>query len=133
MAYDEKLAERIRSALKGRVGVTEKQMFGGIAFLLDGKMFVGIVKGDLMVRVGKQRNAEALKKPHARQMDFTGKPMEGYVFVAPAGCKTPAALEQWCNWGTDFVVTVPVKPKRPPAKSSKKPPTPRRPPPRRKR
>ena len=72
MAYDERLAERMREALGSYSGVKEKKMFGGLAFMMKDKMFVGIVKNDLVVRVGKERNEDALKKPHSRQMDFTG-------------------------------------------------------------
>jgi TfoX/Sxy family transcriptional regulator of competence genes len=61
--------------------VTEKKMFGGIAFLLDGAMFCGVSGGDLMVRVGAEAHEAALARPHARPMDFTGRPMKGYVFV----------------------------------------------------
>jgi TfoX/Sxy family transcriptional regulator of competence genes len=109
MAYDERLAERIRAVLQRRKGVTEKQMFGGVAFMLADKMFVGIVKDDLMVRVGPERNAAALKQPHARQMDFTGKPMNGYIFVAAGGCNTASSLKRWIDWGADFVATLPAK------------------------
>jgi len=73
MAYDEGLAERIRALLEDERGVTEKKMFGGVAFLLDGKMFVGIVKHDLMVRVGPDRYQESLRRRHARPMDFTSR------------------------------------------------------------
>jgi TfoX/Sxy family transcriptional regulator of competence genes len=71
LTYDEGLAERIRVVLEGRPKVTEKKMFGGVAFLLDGKMFVGIVKDDLMVRVGPDRYEEAIRQRHVRPMDFT--------------------------------------------------------------
>ncbi len=85
MAYDEGLAERIREGLAEQRDVTEKKMFGGVAFMLRGSMFVGIVKEDLMVRVGAEAHEDALREPHARTMDFTGKPMRGYVYVAPPG------------------------------------------------
>ena len=85
MSYDETLAERIRKALEHRRDVTEKKMFGGLAFLLEGSMFCGIVKDELMVRVGTARYEEALTEPHVRPMDFTGRPARGYVFVAPPG------------------------------------------------
>ena len=104
MAYNEALARRIRSALAARDNITEKKMFGGLAFLLDGKMFCGIVKEDLMVRVGSDRYEEALAKPHARPMDFTGRPMSGYVFVDPAGCRTERAVAAWIEQGANFVV-----------------------------
>lgn len=102
MVYDEKLAERMRKAMKKRRGVSEKKMFGGLAFMLKGKMFCGIVKNDLMVRVGKLHQ-EALAKPHARPMDFTGKPMAGFIFVSPAGAKSEKSLESWIKMGVDFV------------------------------
>jgi len=109
MAYDEGLAERIRGALDGENGITEKKMFGGVAFLRRGKMFVGIVKNDLMVRVGPDAYADALKKPFARPMDFTGKPMAGYVFVASKGTTEDDALEDWVSRGLKFVSTLPAE------------------------
>ncbi len=103
MAYDTALADRIRRTLARRKGVTEKAMFGGLAFLLDGKMFVGIVKDELMVRVGPEHHEEAIAQPHARTMDFTGRPMKGYVFVAPAGLRGDEALAGWVERGRAFV------------------------------
>jgi TfoX/Sxy family transcriptional regulator of competence genes len=113
MAYDEGLAERIRGALDDESGITEKKMFGGIAFLLHGKMFVGIVKNDLMVRVGPDAYAEALKKPFARPMDFTGKPMAGYVYVAPKGTREDDALGNWIGRGLKFAATLRAGDKKP--------------------
>ncbi|MBI3073298.1 MAG: TfoX/Sxy family protein [Deltaproteobacteria bacterium] len=109
MSYDEKLAERLRERLLGRRGVTSKEMFGGVAYMLDGKMFVGIVKDELMVRVGPARHDEALDEKGARTMDFTGKPMRGYVFVAPAGYRADDALDKWIAWASSFVATLPEK------------------------
>ena len=103
MAYDEKLAERIRRALGGRRSVSEKKMFGGLAFLVDRKMLCGVVKDDLMVRVGPERYGEALCRPHARPMDFTGRPMKGFVFVGPAACSTEEAVAAWVELGAEFV------------------------------
>ncbi len=105
MAYDDRLADRIREALGPRPDVTEKKMFGGVAFLLDGKMFVGIVKDDLMVRVGPDRYEAALAETHVRPMDFTGRPMNGYVFVGPSGAKTAKAVKKWVDQGAAFVAT----------------------------
>jgi TfoX/Sxy family transcriptional regulator of competence genes len=113
MAYDEGLAERIRSALDGERGCTEKKMFGGVAFLLRGKMFVGIVKDDLMVRVGPDGYEAALKSPFARPMDFTGKPMAGYVYVSPAGTVDDEALAGWVRRGLKFASTLPKSEKKP--------------------
>ncbi len=113
MAYDEKLAARIRQALGPRDDVEERKMFGGIAFLRDGRMFVGITGDDLMVRVGPERYEESLGKPHARPMDFTGRPMKGYVYVAPAGRRTDTSLRAWVTLGARFVETLPAaKPRK---------------------
>lgn len=106
MAYDLELAERIRRAVSRRRGVAEKAMFGGLAFLLDGKMFVGIVKDDLMVRVGPERHGAALAEPHVRPMDFAGRPMKGYVYVGPAGCTEDADVARWAKFAIEFVATL---------------------------
>jgi TfoX/Sxy family transcriptional regulator of competence genes len=106
MAYDLELAERIRRAVSRRRGVAEKAMFGGLAFLLDGKMFVGIVKDDLMVRVGPERHDAALAEPHVRPMDFAGRPMKGYVYVGPAGCREDADVARWAERAIEFVATL---------------------------
>jgi TfoX/Sxy family transcriptional regulator of competence genes len=83
MAFDPELAERVRTVLAGRPDITERRMFGGLAFLVDGKMFIGIRNASLMARVGPQRHEDALALPHVRPMDFTGRPMKGYVYVDP--------------------------------------------------
>jgi len=92
MAYDEGLAFRVRELLSDRRDVVEKGMFGGLAFLIGGAMTVGIVGEDLLVRVGPGRHDEALARPHARIMDFTGRPMKGWIFVAPSGTEDDTAL-----------------------------------------
>ena len=104
--YDEKLAARIRKTLGRRREVSEKEMFGGLAFLLRGKMFCGITKGVLMVRIGPARYEEALSKPNVRPMDFTGRPMTGYVFVDPPGLRSEASLAKWVTQATAFVTTL---------------------------
>jgi TfoX/Sxy family transcriptional regulator of competence genes len=119
MSYDEKLAQRLRKILGLRSGMTGKKMFGGLAFLFNGHMFCGIINEDLMVRVGPQQYEAALAQPHARPMDFTGRPLNGYVYVAPAGCEGTSALEQWVQRGIAFVATLP--PKMAPADKSRKP------------
>ena len=108
MAIDEGLAERIREAL-GTVDTVERKMFGGLAFMARGHMFIGIAKGTLMVRVGPTAYAAALARPHAREMDFTGRPMKGYVFVDPPGYEADTALEFWVKAGLSFVATLPPK------------------------
>jgi len=109
MAYDERLADRVRTVLSRRRGLTEKKMFGGIAFLANGHMFCGVSGEDLMVRVGPKTWGEALARRHARLMDFTGKPLTGYVYVAPAGTRTAASLKPWVDRGLAFVRTLPPK------------------------
>ena len=118
MAYDMDLATRIRRLVGGRPGVTEKEMFGGIAFLLGGNMFVGIVKNDLMARVGPEGHERALGRPAARPMDFAGRPMKGYVYVAPEGCTPDEALAEWVRTCAAFAATLP--PKKPGEKKSMK-------------
>jgi len=103
MAYDEQLAERIRIAMGVRQDVTQKKMFGGLAFLQKGKMFCGIVKDELVVRVGQERYEESLREAHVRPMDFTGRPMKGYVFVEAAGCSTDKEVRRWVERGAEFV------------------------------
>ena len=109
MAIDEQLADRIRQSLAGRRDITEKKMFGGLAFLLHGHMCCCVMGEDLMVRVGPAAYQDALAKPHARVMDFTKKPLKGYLYVGPKGVATAAALREWLACATDFVVTLPPK------------------------
>jgi TfoX/Sxy family transcriptional regulator of competence genes len=92
MAYDEGLAQRIRDLLDERAGVSEKKMFGGLAFLLAGNMVCGVVGDELMVRVGAEAHDEAIAKRHARPMDFTGRPMKGFVFVGVKGIESDRDL-----------------------------------------
>lgn len=109
MSYDEGLAERLREALGGRPGITERKMFGGLAFLSRGRMFVGIVGDSLMARVGPERYQEALAQPHVREMDFTGRPMKGIVFVDPPGFEDDSELSSWAEGCHGYVQTLPPK------------------------
>jgi TfoX/Sxy family transcriptional regulator of competence genes len=109
MAYDQGLAQRIREALDERSDVAEKKMFGGLAFLLAGNMCVGVVGDDLMVRVGPHAYDEALREPHARKMDFTGRPMKGLLFVATEGLEADADLRRWLERGIRFAAALPPK------------------------
>jgi TfoX/Sxy family transcriptional regulator of competence genes len=122
MSYDEGLAERIRDALADRSDVSERKMFGGLAFLLNGNMCVGVVGDELMVRVGPDAYGEAVRRPHARKMDFTGRPMKGFVYVGCEGLESDADLRRWVARGIDFARSLPPKQRasRPP---SRKPPT----------
>ncbi len=129
MAYDQGLAARIREQLDGRPGVTEKAMFGGLCFLRDGKMFAGIVGDELMARVGPEGHAEALSRPHVRVMDFTGRPMRGYVFVAAEGLGEEAALGAWLDRCERHVAALPEKKaarQRPPGRAPRPKPARRR-------
>ena len=107
MAYDERLATRVRAVLKGHPALVEKPMFGGLAYLSNGKMFAGILNKDLVMRVGPKENDAALKEPHTRPMDFTGRPMKGYIYVGPDGTKTAAQLRKWLARGQTFVSSLP--------------------------
>jgi TfoX/Sxy family transcriptional regulator of competence genes len=107
--HDEGLAQRIREVLDERADVSERRMFGGVAFLVNGNMAVGVVKSELMVRVGPAAHAEALREAHARPMDFTKRPMKGFVFVAEAGIEEDAQLGRWVERGVRFAASLPPK------------------------
>jgi TfoX/Sxy family transcriptional regulator of competence genes len=109
MAFDEGLAERIRELVEDRPNVSERKMFGGLAFMQDGHMFVGITDEALMVRTGPEHYQEALQRPHAREMDFTGRRMKGYVYVDPEGIDADEDLAHWVELASQFVSTLPPK------------------------
>ena len=109
MAYDESLARRVRQSLRSKRQVTERNMFGGVAFMLRGHMFVGVTGKDLMARVGPVNYSSALAKKGAREMDFTGRPMRGYVFVDPEALSSSADLKRWVGLCADFVATLPAQ------------------------
>jgi TfoX/Sxy family transcriptional regulator of competence genes len=110
MAYDEEFAHRIREQLGDEAGVSEKAMFGGLAFLLGGNLAVGISNGgELMVRVGPHTTEDALARPHTRLFDMTGRPMKGWILVAPEGVKTNRQLDAWVKRGVAFARTLPPK------------------------
>lgn len=111
MAYDEALAQRIRDSLRELPGITERRMFGGIAFMRDGHMFVGISDDSLMARVGPDQYEQMLAMKHVRKMDFTGRPMRGYVFIDPAGLTSQEQLLAWLERCAAFVGTLPAKPR----------------------
>ena len=108
MAYDEGVAEWLRDAFTNRKDVNKK-MFGSIAFMVSGNMCCGVVNDTLMARVGPDRYEAALKKPQARKMDFTGKPLKGFVYVAPEGFESDDDLVYWVRLCVDFVATLPPK------------------------
>lgn len=109
MAYDERLADRIRFVLKRRRGISEKKMFGGVAFLVQGNMCCGAVGNDLMVRVGPNAYERALTRRHVREMDFTGRPLRGMVYVGPRGVRTAEQLQSWVEQGLKFARSLPAK------------------------
>jgi hypothetical protein len=109
MAFDESVAHRLRELLQGCGGVTEKKMFGGLAFMSQGHMFAGVLGSCLMARVGPANYAAALALPDVREMDFTGRPMKGYVFVEPPGFASDADLQRWVNSCLAFVAKLPPK------------------------
>jgi TfoX/Sxy family transcriptional regulator of competence genes len=123
MAFDAGLAERIRGILDERHDVSEKRMFGGLAFMVRGHMAVGIVKDELMVRVGPEGYPALVREPHARAMDFTGRPMKGLLFVEAAGFEEDRALERWVGRGLSYAESLPEKgppEKRRPGKKSRR-------------
>ena len=109
MAYDEGLAQRIREMLGERTAISEMRMFGGIAFLTSGNMAVGVIKEDLMVRVGPEAHDGLVGLPHVRPMDFTGRPMKGFLYVAPEGVDSDAALRRWIERGLAYAGSLPAK------------------------
>ena len=109
MAYDEGLATRVREQLATERGLAEKAMFGGVAFLLDGNMAVGLSGDELMVRVGPDRSEDALAQPHTRPFDMTGRPMKGWILVAPDGLDGVAVLAGWVSQGVAFARSLPPK------------------------
>ncbi|MDH3943172.1 MAG: TfoX/Sxy family protein [Anaerolineae bacterium] len=109
MPHDEGLAHRIREMLDDGPAYVEKKMFGGLSFMVNGNMSVGITSDDLVVRVGKENDAEALSHPHTRPMDFTGKPMKGWIYVAPEGYASDEDLLAWIQRGLDFALSLPPK------------------------
>lgn len=109
MAFDAGLAQRIRGYIGDRHGVTEKKMFGGIAFMLYGNMCVGIVDDKLMARVGPAAYDQSLEELHVTPMDFTGKLLKGYVYVHPDGLQADAQLARWIDRSLQFVATLPPK------------------------
>lgn len=106
--YDEVLAERVRVAL-GPVDVREKKMFGGLCFLVGGNMACGIARNELMVRVGPDAYEDALDLPHARPMDFTGRPLRGMIYVDRAGLTSDADVKAWAGRGRDYAASLPRK------------------------
>jgi hypothetical protein len=109
MAFDEELAARVRRHLTRRRRFEERKMFGGLAFMVDGHMACGILEDQLMVRVGPDAYDAVLRLPHAHRMEFTGRPMRGFVMIDRAGLSSSKALGAWIDRGTDYVTSLPPK------------------------
>lgn len=109
MAYDPALAARIRRVLEDRNDVVEKQMFGGVAFMIRGHMACGVVGDRLMVRLDPGVAAGLLTTPNVRPMDFTGRPMRGFLFVEPDGINTAASLRKWVGRTVSHAETLPPR------------------------
>jgi TfoX/Sxy family transcriptional regulator of competence genes len=109
MAFDEPLAARIRAWLAGAPGLSERKMFGGIAFMVNGNMCAGVIREDLMARVGAPYYDAALQRPGARLMDFAGRPMKGMVYVGPEAVATEEDLASWLQPCLDFALSLQPK------------------------
>ena len=102
MAYNEKLAERVRAIFAGQGHVDERKMFGGLAFMVNDKMCVGILQDKLMARISPDLYQMALQKKGCTEMDFTGRPMRGFVFVRSEGTRTKKDLLHWISLALEF-------------------------------
>ncbi len=111
MAYDEKLAGRVRKLFAKRKAIAEKKMFGGVAFLLNGNMCCGLHGGELIVRLKPEETDQALARPHTRIFDMTGRPMKGWILVKPAGLMSEDALAKWVSVGVSYAASLPAKKK----------------------
>lgn len=109
MAYDEALARRVRRALQGTAGVSERKMFGGIAFMVNGNLCCGVQDRELVVRTGPQSHKRAVARSHARECDFTGRPMKGLVMVAHEGIARSDALRRRVHLGADYARSLPAR------------------------
>ena len=111
MAFSEELAERIRIALARKKNIEQKKMFGGVGFLLNGNLLVGVWKESLVVRLGEEEGEEALKEPHVKEFDITGRPMRNWVLVGPEGVQDDEQLSAWIGRAVKFVGALPAKEK----------------------
>src|SRR5437870_9234343 len=109
MAFDEKLADRIRKQLDSPAGLSEKRMFGGLAFLINGNMGVGVHGSELIVRIAPETADNALQEPGARPFDITGRPMKGWLLVGEPGITDSASLKKWVHRGVAYASALPKK------------------------
>jgi TfoX/Sxy family transcriptional regulator of competence genes len=109
MAFSTDLADRIRGVIGTPPELVEKEMFGGVGFMVQGNMAVGVIGGELMVRIDKGATDQALEEPGTRIFDFTGRPMKGWVMVGETGISTEEGLSQWVRRGVDYALSLPAK------------------------
>ena len=109
MTENEVLIERIRPLLAGRAGFSEKKMFGGVCFLINGNMCLGTWKGSLIVRLGKEKHEETLARPHTRPANITGRVMTGWALVEPSGIESERDLKTWVGEAAAFAASLPPK------------------------
>ena len=109
MPYDEQLADRVRDVLAPRVGLSERKMFGGLAFMINGNMACGVIGTELMIRLDYEEAERALAEEHTRPMDFTGKPLRGMVYVSAEGIAGDEQLASWAEAGADHAASLPPK------------------------
>ncbi len=109
MAYNEKLAQRIRKLLAGEPGRTEKKMFGGVSFMLHGNMACGVLKDDMLVRIDPGQHDAAVVKPLVRTFEQRGRPMKGWIMVSPDACASDEGLQEWVQKGVRFALSLPPK------------------------
>jgi TfoX/Sxy family transcriptional regulator of competence genes len=109
MAFDESLADRVRALLSRKRNIEEKKVFGGVGFLRNGNMLVGVWKDFLIVRLGEDQTEEALREPRVKEFDITGKTMKGWAMVAKEGLSDDDALEAWLQRASKFVGKLPAK------------------------
>ncbi|HJZ61542.1 MAG TPA: TfoX/Sxy family protein [Miltoncostaeaceae bacterium] len=109
MAYDEELAERIRGALAAWEGVSERKMFGGIGFMVGGNMACGVSGDEMIVRLAPDDADAALEEPEVREFEGGGRPMRGWILVAPAATADDESLAAWVTRGADFAASLPPK------------------------
>jgi TfoX/Sxy family transcriptional regulator of competence genes len=109
MAYDSKLADRIRKAMGKQPKLTEREMFGGIGFMLRGNMACGVIGDELMVRIAKDETEATLQERGARIFDFSGRPSQGWIMVSPSVLSKPAELKAWITRGVEYALSLPAK------------------------
>ena len=112
MPFDEVLASRLRTLLGRRKNLSEKKMFGGVGFLLDGNICCGVWKDFLILRLGDDAARQVLADEHARPFDITGRVMRGWAMIEPAGWQDTARLSRWVDWALDYTVALPAKPSK---------------------